>query len=63
MGDHRLNVEMSLVGADGVERKAELWVNWNEERPRDVIKALMDLADRSQMPAIWPDEYGKWGDT
>jgi len=58
MGDHRLSVEMTLVGADGVERKKELWFNWHEDRPRDVLESLMELANESQMPAEWPyDRY------
>ena len=58
MGDHRLSVEMTLVGADGKERKREMWLNWHEERPRDVLNTLMELANESQMPAEWPyDRY------
>jgi len=51
MGDHRLSVEMSLVGADGVERKKEMWVNWHPDTPSDVLEALLELANESQMPA------------
>jgi len=58
MGDHRLSVKISLVGADGEQRKIDLWLNWHEDRPRDVMEALMDLADRCQLPADWPyDRY------
>jgi len=58
MGDHRLSVEMTLIGADGVERKKELWLNWHEDRPHDVLRALMELANECQMPANWPyDRY------
>ena len=57
MSDHRLSVEMTLVGADGVERKKELWLNWHDERPKDVVEALMDLANESQMAASWPEQF------
>jgi len=58
VGDHRLSVEMTLVGADGVERKRELWLNWHEDQPRKVLESLMELADESQLPADWPcDRY------
>ena len=58
MGDNRLSVEITLVGADGVERKKELWLNWHEDRPKDVVESLMELADESQLNANWPyDRY------
>ena len=56
MGDHRLSVEMSLVGADGKVYKRELWLNWDLDRPKNVMELLMDLAEEAQMPVRWPDE-------
>ena len=58
MGDHRLSVEMTLVGADGKKHKRELWVNWHEDQPKNVMESLMDLAEEAQMPVNWPyDRY------
>jgi hypothetical protein len=58
MGDYRLNVRMALVGADGQERKTDLWLNWHEECPAKVVEALMELANKSQLPACRPyDRY------
>lgn len=56
MGDFRLSVKITLVGADGKERKKDLWLNWHEDRPKDVIKALLELAEESQLPANYPEK-------
>tara|TARA_R110000851_G_scaffold28736_1_gene79731 strand:+ start:1113 stop:1295 length:183 start_codon:yes stop_codon:yes gene_type:complete len=57
MGDHRLSVEMTLVGADGKQRKREMYVNWSADRPRDVIKTLIELSEESQLDAEWPQQW------
>lgn len=55
MGDHRLSVEITLTGADGKQRTREMWVNWHEDRPKDVVQMVMDLAEESQLPACYID--------
>ena len=49
MGDHRLSVDMTLVGANGEEVKQSMWVNWHEDRPADVYKMIISLAEEAQM--------------
>ena len=50
MGDHRLNVKISLVGADGIERKIDWWVNWHRDKPSRLFDAMVLLAEESQLP-------------
>lgn len=45
MGDFRLNVKISVVGRDGKEHKRDLWLNWHEDRPVDVYKAVIEAAE------------------
>lgn len=49
MGDHRLNVEISLVGWDGKSRKISRWLNWQPDRPAEIYKAMVELAEESQL--------------
>lgn len=57
MGDHRLSVEFTLVGADGKQRKREMYVNWNADQPRKVIETLIELAEESQLDADYPYQW------
>ena len=57
MGDHRLSVEMTLVGADGKVHKREMWVNWHADQPERVLYTLEELAEEAQLPFNTPYEY------
>lgn len=57
MGDHRLSVEMTLVGHDGKERRSAVWLNWHPDQPQAVMDALMNLAEASGLQANWPDQF------
>ena len=50
MGDHRINLEISLVGVDGETRRIDWWLNWHENMPARVFDALVRLASESQLP-------------
>ena len=50
MGDHRINVEISVVGSDGKEHKIDWWLNWEERMPARVFDGMVELARRAQLP-------------
>ena len=50
MGDHRVNVEISVVGTDGKEHKIDWWLNWDENMPAKVFEAMVDMAQKAQLP-------------
>ncbi len=50
MGDHRLNVEISVVGADGKKQKIDWWVNWDERAPSKIFDAMVEMARKAQLP-------------
>ena len=51
MGDHRLNVEISVVGVDGKKQKIDWWVNWNEDRPIEIFNAIIEMAKKAGLQA------------
>ena len=57
MSDNRLSVEITLVGLDGKQRKREIWVNWHADRPKDVAKTLIELAEECQLEANIPNSW------
>lgn len=44
MGDHRLNVEISLTGKDGETTKIDWWVNWWPDKPELLYRELVKKA-------------------
>jgi len=50
MGDHRLNVEISVVGADGKKQKIDWWVNWTASQPSKLFDAMVNMARKAQLP-------------
>ena len=47
MGDHRLNVEITLSGTDGKTRKIDWWVNWWPDKPEKLYIEMVRLAQDS----------------
>ena len=52
MGDNRMSVKITLVGSDSKERQIDWWVNWNEDRPGEIYKAIIELARKSGLYVI-----------
>jgi hypothetical protein len=50
MGDHRLNVDISVVGADCKEYKVDMWLNWHEDRPEEIYRAIVAMAQKAGLP-------------
>ena len=44
MGDHRLNVKITLMGVDGEEAKIDWWVNWWSDKPEILYRELVRKA-------------------
>lgn len=44
MGDHRLNVKITLMGTDGREAKIDWWVNWWRDKPEHLYRELVRKA-------------------
>ena len=44
MGDHRLNVKITLMGMDGEEAKIDWWVNWWPDRAELLYRELVKKA-------------------
>ena len=47
MGDHRLNVKISLVGSDGKERAIDWYVNYSDDIPKRLNDAVIKLIEES----------------
>ena len=47
MGDHRLDVKISLAGSDGKTREIDWWVNWWPDKPEKLYREMIDLANES----------------
>ena len=41
MGDHRLNVKITLMGKDSEEAKIDWWVNWWPDKPEHLYRELV----------------------
>lgn len=50
MGDHRLAVDISLVGQDGKTRKVSQRINWIDKAPEQLFRATVKLAEDSGLP-------------
>lgn len=50
MGDHRLNVEISVVGRNDKEEKISMWLNWWETSPQRVFNEMVEMANRAGLP-------------
>ena len=50
MGDHRLNVKISVTGSDGKEQKIDWWVNWDENAPSKIFNSVVVMANKAQLP-------------
>ena len=50
MGDHRLNVKISLMGFDGEVEEIDWWLNWEEKRAEDLYCALVERAIQLGLP-------------
>lgn len=46
MGDHRLNVKISLVGRNGEVAKIDWWVNWWPDKPEKLYCELVRKAEK-----------------
>jgi hypothetical protein len=44
MGDHRLRVEITLMGMDGDEAKIDWWLNWSANKPELLYRDLVAKA-------------------
>lgn len=44
MGDHRLNVKISLTGVDNKEAGIDWWVNWWPDKPEMLYRELVEKA-------------------
>jgi hypothetical protein len=44
MGDHRLNVKITLMGLENEIAKVDWWVNWEPDRPEYLYKELVKKA-------------------
>ena len=53
MGDHRLNVKISIVGSDGKEAKIDWWVNWWPDKPE---KLYLELVEKAKSVGLDVDE-------
>lgn len=47
MGDFNLTVKMNLTGIDGKEYKRYISVNWWPNKPEEIYKILVDLANEA----------------
>lgn len=50
MGDHRLNVDISVMGLGGRIKKVEMWLNWHERRPEEIYRAVVQMAIEAELP-------------
>ena len=50
MGDHRVNIEISVIGNDGKKQSIDWWLNWDEHMPAKVFEAMVDMAQKAQLP-------------
>jgi len=50
MGDHRVNIEISVVGTDGKKQSIDWWLNWDENMPAKVFEAMVDMAQKARLP-------------
>ena len=41
MGDHRLNVKITLMGKDSEPAKIDWWVNWWPDKPEYLYRELV----------------------
>lgn len=53
MGDHRLNVKISLIGPAGKETKIDWWVNWWPDKPELLY---IELVKRAQEAGLEVDD-------
>ena len=44
MGDHRLNVKITLTGLDSEVAEIDWWVNWCPDKPEILYKELVEKA-------------------
>lgn len=44
MGDHRLTVDIQLVGMEGESKKIDWWLNWTPDKPQDLYCELVRIA-------------------
>ena len=44
MGDHRLNVKITLTGKNGESVAIDWWVNWWPDKPELLYKELVEKA-------------------
>lgn len=47
MGDHRVNVKISIIGADGEERCIDWYVNYSDTIPERINNAVIKLIEDS----------------
>lgn len=50
MGDHRLSVEITLIGSDGETKKISWHVNWWEDKPAKLFDAMVKMAEEAHLP-------------
>lgn len=50
MGDHRLSVEIVVVGQNGKDHKISWWVNWYENKPKELFDAMVEMAQNAGLP-------------
>lgn len=43
-------MEISVVGANGEEQKISWWVNWYDDKPARLFDAMVEMAERAQLP-------------
>ena len=46
MGDHRISIDIELMGMGGKVAKIEWWINWSDDVPVRLAKALSNEAER-----------------
>jgi len=59
MGDNRMSVKITLVGVDGKQRQIDWWVNWTSDRPGEIYKEMILLAEKCGL--IVDDDHDEMG--
>lgn len=50
MGDHRISVEITVVGIDGKKEKIDWWLNWTDDMPSRIFERVVELANKAGLP-------------
>ena len=58
MGDHRVSIDISVMGFDGKVEKIDCWWNWDADVPSRVYRLMIKMAEKAHLPVDYDVDLG-----